>query len=142
MFESLEGLRGTGKSTVAPLLAAARGAVVVLAVPPSYQPLRREIDRRENAEARLCFYLSALFTATDEIQRHLSAGVPVVVERYFELSAGMCGRRAPASAVRAKQAGLPLGRPRGESHRPNDLRVRSIPGAACRHHEPHAGTGR
>jgi predicted kinase len=83
MFESLEGLRGTGKSTVAPLLAAARGAVVVLAVPPSYQPLRREIDRQENAEARLCFYLSALFTATDEIQRHLSAGVPVVVESYF-----------------------------------------------------------
>ena len=48
-----------------------------------YQPLRREIDRKDNAEARLSFYLSALFMATDEIQRRLSAGIPVVVESYF-----------------------------------------------------------
>jgi len=55
----------------------------VPSVPSFYQPLRQKIDRRKNAEARLCFYLSALFTATDEIQRYLSAGVPVVVESYF-----------------------------------------------------------
>jgi thymidylate kinase len=83
LFESLEGLRGTGKTTLAPLLAAARGAVLVPTVPPCYQPLRSEIDRGSNVEARLCFYLSALFTATDVIQRHLSAGMPVVVESYF-----------------------------------------------------------
>ncbi len=83
LFESLEGLRGTGKSTLAPLLAAARGAVLVPTVPTCYQLLRREIDRRDNADARLCFYLSALFTATDQIQRYLSAGTPVVVESYF-----------------------------------------------------------
>lgn len=83
LFESLEGLRGTGKSTIAPLLAAVRGAVLVPAVPPCYQELRRAVDSRENVEARLCFYLSALFMATDEIQAHLSAGVPVVVESYF-----------------------------------------------------------
>jgi predicted kinase len=83
LFESLEGLRGTGKTTLAPLLAAARGAVLVPTVPPYYQPLRQEIDRRCNVEARLCFYLSALFMATDEIQRHLSDGTRVVVESYF-----------------------------------------------------------
>jgi hypothetical protein len=83
LFESLEGLRGTGKSTLAPLLAAARGAVLVPTVPMYYQPLRQEIDRRGNVEARLCFYLSALFAATDEIQQHLYAGTPVVVESYF-----------------------------------------------------------
>jgi hypothetical protein len=33
--------------------------------------------------AGLCFYLYALFMATDEIQRRLSAGTPVVVESYF-----------------------------------------------------------
>lgn len=83
LFESLEGIRGTGKTTLAPLLAAARGAVLVPTVPPCYHTLRREIDRCGNVEARLCFYLSALFMATDEIQRHLSAGTPVVVESYF-----------------------------------------------------------
>jgi predicted kinase len=83
LFESLEGLRGTGKSTLAPLLAAARNAVLVPTVPAGYQQLRREIDKRDNADARLCFYLSALFAATDEIQRYLSAGTPVVVESYF-----------------------------------------------------------
>lgn len=83
LFESLEGLRGTGKSTIAPLLAAARGGVVVPTVPAPYHSLRREIDRRGNAEARMAFYLSALFTATDDIRRHLAVGIPVVVDSYF-----------------------------------------------------------
>ncbi|MFE2763354.1 hypothetical protein [Streptomyces halstedii] len=83
LFESLEGLRGTGKSTIAPMLAAARRAVLVPTVPPFYQPLRREVDRRGNTEARMCFYLSALFTVTDEIRRLLAEGTSVVVESYF-----------------------------------------------------------
>jgi predicted kinase len=83
LFESFEGLRGTGKSTLAPLLAVARGAVLVPTVPPIYQSLRLEIDQQDNAEARLCFYLSALFAATDEIQRYLCGGISVVVESYF-----------------------------------------------------------
>lgn len=82
-FESLEGLRGTGKSTIAPLLAAARGAVLVATVPQAYQALRREVDEMANAEARMCFYLSALLTAAEEIECHLAAGRPVVVESYF-----------------------------------------------------------
>ncbi|MFG2113180.1 hypothetical protein ACGFRB_11175 [Streptomyces sp. NPDC048718] len=65
------------------MLAAARGAVLVPTVPPSHQPLRQQVDQGENVEARLCFYLSALFTAAEEIRRHLAAGTPVVVESYF-----------------------------------------------------------
>ncbi|WP_441250927.1 hypothetical protein [Kitasatospora sp. McL0602] len=65
------------------MLAAARKAALVPTVPLLYQPLRREIDRRENVEARMSFYLSALFSAADEIQRYLKAGIPVVVESYF-----------------------------------------------------------
>lgn len=83
LFESLEGLRGTGKSTVAPLLAAARGAVHVPTVPLCYQSLRRRVDMQGSVEARMCFYLSALFAASDEIQNYLADGVPVVVESYF-----------------------------------------------------------
>jgi hypothetical protein len=65
------------------MLAAARGAVLVPTVPPTYQVLRQEVDRLGNVEARMCFYLSALLTAADQIQRYLSAGTPVVVESYF-----------------------------------------------------------
>ncbi|MFD9866870.1 hypothetical protein ACFXI8_03695 [Streptomyces niveus] len=83
LFESLEGLRGTGKSTLAPMLAATRGAVLVPTVPPAYRALRRELDRQGNVEARMSFYLSALFTAAEQIRHYLSAGVPVVVESYF-----------------------------------------------------------
>ncbi|MFB6659373.1 hypothetical protein ACFCXL_03850 [[Kitasatospora] papulosa] len=82
-FESLEGLRGTGKSTLAPMLAAARQAVLVATVPSLYQPLRHAMDERTNVEARMCLYLSALFTAAEEIQHHLDGGTSVVVESYF-----------------------------------------------------------
>ncbi|MFC9791766.1 hypothetical protein ACFVJI_03885 [Streptomyces sp. NPDC127584] len=83
LFEALEGLRGSGKSTVAPLLAAARGAILVPTVPLFYQSLRRQVDLQESVDARLCFYLSALFTAAEEIREHLAADTPVVVESYF-----------------------------------------------------------
>jgi predicted kinase len=82
-FESLEGLSGTGKSTVAPLLAATRGAVLVRTVPLAFQGLRRVLDRRRNVDARMALYLSALLVAAEEIQQHLDAGRPVVVESYF-----------------------------------------------------------
>ncbi|MBL3805938.1 hypothetical protein [Streptomyces sp. BRB081] len=65
------------------MLAAARQAVLVATVPLPYQPLRQALDERTNVEARMCFYLSGLFTAAEEIQHHLDAGVPVVVESYF-----------------------------------------------------------
>ncbi|MFJ6568803.1 hypothetical protein ACIQNU_15385 [Streptomyces sp. NPDC091292] len=65
------------------MLAAARGAVLVPTVPPVYQALRHEVDLKGNVDARMSFYLSALFSAADHIQRYLSAGTPVVVESYF-----------------------------------------------------------
>ncbi|MFF2849750.1 hypothetical protein ACFVT5_25940 [Streptomyces sp. NPDC058001] len=65
------------------MLAVARQAVLVSTVPSHYQPLRHAVDDGTNVEARMCLYLSALFTAAEEIQQHLDAGVPVVVESYF-----------------------------------------------------------
>ena len=112
LFESLEGLRGTGKSTLAPLLAAARGAVLVPTVPPMYQSLRQEIDKQDNPEARLCFYLSALFAATDEIKRHLSGGVSVVAESYF----ARCLATHEAFGARTTVT-LPPGLPRPTAYR-------------------------
>ncbi len=83
LFESIEGLPGTGKSTVAPMLAEVREAVLLPTVPSFYQSLRRELDVYDNPDARMCFFLSALFTAVDQIRRYLDSGIPVVVESYF-----------------------------------------------------------
>ncbi|MFJ2645807.1 hypothetical protein ACIO1C_03550 [Streptomyces sp. NPDC087420] len=65
------------------MLAASRGAILVPTMPSIYEPLRREVDARGNVDARMCFYLSALLTAADQIRSHLIAGDPVVVESYF-----------------------------------------------------------
>jgi thymidylate kinase len=83
LFESLEGLRGVGKSTVAPLLAEARGAILVPTIPAPYHQLRRLVDQQECPDTRMCLYLSGLFAATRQIRRHLAEGVGVVVESYF-----------------------------------------------------------
>lgn len=93
------------------MLAAARGAVLVPTVPPTYQALRQEVDRLGNAEARMCFYLSALFTATDQIQRYLSAGIPVVVESYFARC--LANHRAFGADL---SVSLPPGIPRPVTH--------------------------
>ena len=57
--------------------------MLVPTVPPCYQALRRKLDQSGNIDARFCFFLPALFTAADQIRRHLNAGTPVVVESYF-----------------------------------------------------------
>ncbi|MGQ4514590.1 hypothetical protein [Streptomyces sp. DW26H14] len=91
-FEALVGLRGAGKTTLAPMPAAARKAALVPSVPPLVRPLRQAVDQQPNVEVRMCFYLSGLFAACDEIQRHLDAGTPVVVESYFARCLGRVGR--------------------------------------------------
>ena len=83
LFESLEGLRGVGKSTIAPLLAEARGSILVPTSPAPYQQLRRLVDQQDCPDTRVCLYLSALFASTRQIMRHLAEGTPVVVESYF-----------------------------------------------------------
>jgi thymidylate kinase len=80
---SLEGLRGVGKSTVAPLLARELGGQLVPTVPSSYDAVRHTVDKTENLEARMCLFLSALFDAADHIQHLLDQGAIVVVESYF-----------------------------------------------------------
>ncbi|WP_263166412.1 hypothetical protein [Streptomyces sp. SCSIO ZS0520] len=82
-FLALEGLRGVGKSTVAPLVAAALGAELVPTVPPPYAAARRHVDGRENPEARMCLYLAALFDAAERIRQLGCEGRSVVVESYF-----------------------------------------------------------
>lgn len=83
LFVALEGLRGVGKSTVAPLLADALDAELVPTVPGPYETARRHVDKAENPEARMCLYLAALLEAAAHIHQRIGEGRPVAVESYF-----------------------------------------------------------
>lgn len=82
-FVVLEGLTGVGKSTVAPLLAAALGADLVETQVPELTQARHYVDTHRSVNARLHFWLMANYVIADVVQRRLSAGHDVVIESYF-----------------------------------------------------------
>ncbi|GII22838.1 AAA family ATPase [Planosporangium mesophilum] len=79
----LEGLSAVGKSTLAPLVAAAVTARFVPTVPPEFEDARRHIDRLGSLMARLHFWMTANYAAAQAIRFALRAGDDVVIESYF-----------------------------------------------------------
>jgi thymidylate kinase len=82
-FICIEGLRAVGKSTVASQLAAQLGATLIETVPREFDSARRSVNARTNVNARFCFFMCAVFVASDEIKQALDSGTDVVVESYF-----------------------------------------------------------
>ena len=82
-FISLEGLSGVGKSVVSKVLATRLHAKLMRTVPRQFAGLRNVLDASRDIEARFCFFLSAVFYASGEINRVLQSGRTVVVESYL-----------------------------------------------------------
>lgn len=82
-FVVVEGLAGVGKSTVAPLLAAALGADLVDTQLPELAQARRYTDASRSVHARLHFWMMANYVVSDVVRRRLRAGRSVVIESYF-----------------------------------------------------------
>lgn len=83
MFIALEGLSGTGKTTVHKLLSEAIGAISAPSVPAEYAELRACFARREDLDSRFLYFLSAITRASQQIHDQLDAGYHVVVESYL-----------------------------------------------------------
>ncbi len=82
-FVVLEGLSGVGKSTTAPLLAAALGAELVDTQLSHLAEARRHIDRQRSVNARLHFWMTVNYSVSDVVDKHLRTGRNVVIESYF-----------------------------------------------------------
>jgi thymidylate kinase len=85
VFIALEGLRGCGKSTLAPLLAARLGAQHMPTFPREYQQARAFLDHHSHdVNARAHLFLSALMITADRVRDLLDAGTSVVIDSYIQ----------------------------------------------------------
>lgn len=82
-FVVLEGLSATGKSTVAPKLAAALDAVLLDTLNDRFTPMRRTIDAARSPVARIHFWMLVNYLASDAVRSALETGRSVVMESYF-----------------------------------------------------------
>ncbi|MCK9871869.1 AAA family ATPase [Nocardiopsis sp. NPDC006139] len=82
-FIVLEGLAAVGKSTIAPLLAAALDAELVETQLPEFTQARRYMDEQRSVNARLHFWMMANYAVSDIVREHLRTGRDVVIESYF-----------------------------------------------------------
>lgn len=85
VFVALEGLRGCGKSTVAPLLARALDAVQMPTFPAEFRQARAFVDwRSRNANARAHLFVAAVLVTADRVRALLDAGTSVVIDSFTQ----------------------------------------------------------
>jgi len=78
---AIEGLDGTGKSTVACLLAKRLNGVVYATPPPEFVPIRKALDSSRSLSARFYYYLSSVCYAGAEASG-LREHSHVILDRY------------------------------------------------------------
>ena len=85
MFIVIEGLDGTGKSTVSKALAEALNAELLTTPDTSLKPARETIDSayQHTPLARQLFYASSVVQLSDKIKALRDSGKRIVVDRYW-----------------------------------------------------------
>ncbi len=81
-FVVLEGLSGTGKTTIANALAGLGGGTYVHTPTGTYRDMHAAVDAQAGATERYFFYLASLARAADEIARELPCR-PVICDRWI-----------------------------------------------------------
>lgn len=83
IFVVIEGMDGSGKSTITKLLAKKLNAVVYKTPPSELIPIRKYIDDCNEQNSKLFYYMACNFYASSQIQRILGTGKSVVCDRYY-----------------------------------------------------------
>lgn len=106
-FLALEGLRGTGKSTIAPMLAQALGAEHLPTIPVEYGQARAYVDQHSHIpDARGHLFLSAAFVSAERARALLQEGRSVVIDSFLQRT--IATHRAYGAALNcALPPGLP-----------------------------------
>jgi dTMP kinase len=78
----VEGIDGTGKTTVAHRLARVIGGKYIRTPPPPFDSARQYVDKQGSLDTRFLFYLCSVSYASDVIRREL-AKRDVVCDRYL-----------------------------------------------------------
>ncbi|MER7847494.1 hypothetical protein ABTZ03_26535 [Kitasatospora sp. NPDC096077] len=83
-FVTIDGLSASGKSTVAPLVAAfINGVHLTHDASPSFPRMRAEVDTTDNLPARFHWWLMANHMTSETARMLTESGRSVVVESYF-----------------------------------------------------------
>ena len=85
IFIAIEGLDGSGKSTISKLVAEKIGAKLLKTPPDEFNRIRKQIDYyyRKCLEGSRLFYLSTIFYASDIVLQELQNKRSVVIDRYW-----------------------------------------------------------
>ena len=85
MFIVIEGLDGSGKSTVSKHLAEKLNAKLLTTPGAGFKEVRKQLDTvfEHNPKARQLFYMATVLNVASEAQRLIDSGQNVVVDRYW-----------------------------------------------------------
>ncbi|MDK9763289.1 AAA family ATPase [Vibrio sp. D420a] len=85
MFIVIEGLDGSGKSTVSKHLAEKLNAKLLTTPGAGFKEVRKQLDTvfEHNPKARQLFYMATVLNVASEAQRFIDSGQNVVVDRYW-----------------------------------------------------------
>lgn len=85
MFIVIEGLDGSGKSTVSKCLAKKLNAKWLTTPGTDFKTTRKHLDAvfKNNPKARQLFYMATVLNVADEAQRLIDSGQHVVLDRYW-----------------------------------------------------------